>query len=95
MYQNIYFLIKNNNKKQKKDNNNKKEKKQEDKKKQYVLLTYLIESWISPGCSFEFNVVYVPREKNFCYATTTYEVHTFKNQNGRKSLRDIWDAMSS
>ena len=29
-----------------------------------VLLTYLIESSISPVCSYEFNVVYVQREKN-------------------------------
>ena len=35
----------------------------------WVLLTYLSESWISPGClwispgcSYEFNVVYVQRE---------------------------------
>ena len=25
----------------------------------FVLLTYLIESSISPGCSYDFNVVYV------------------------------------
>ena len=30
-----------------------------------VLLTYLIESWISPSCSYEFNVVYVQREKSY------------------------------
>ena len=29
-----------------------------------ILLTYLIESWISPGCSYEFSVVYVQREKS-------------------------------
>ena len=41
-----------------------------------VLLTYLIESWNSPGCSYEFNVVYVQRENHsICYATTAYEVH--------------------
>ena len=28
-----------------------------------VLLTYLTESWISPDYSYEFNVVYVQREK--------------------------------
>ena len=30
----------------------------------WVLLTYVIESWISPGCSCEFNVVYLQREKS-------------------------------
>ena len=29
-----------------------------------VLLTYLIESWISLGCSYKFNVVHVQREKS-------------------------------
>ena len=29
-----------------------------------LVLTYLIESWIYPGCSYEFNVVYVQREKS-------------------------------
>ena len=29
----------------------------------WVLLTYLIESLISPGCSSEFNVVYVQERK--------------------------------
>ena len=29
-----------------------------------VFLTYLVESWISPGCSYEYNVVYVQREKS-------------------------------
>ena len=29
-----------------------------------VLLTYVIESWISPGCSYEFNEVYVQQEKS-------------------------------
>ena len=28
-----------------------------------VLLTYLIKLWISTGCSYEFNVVYVQQEK--------------------------------
>ena len=45
-----------------------------------VLLTYLIESRISPACSYEFNVVYVQREKYLiCYTSTTYEICTFKN----------------
>ena len=30
------------------------------------------------------------RNHSFCYTTTTYEVHTFKNKNKRKSLRDIF-----
>ena len=55
-----------------------------------VLLTYLIESWISPGCSYEFNVVYMQREISICYTKTTYEGHTFKNENKRKSLRYIF-----
>ena len=36
-----------------------------------VLLTYLIESLISPGCSNEFNVVYAQQEKSqylLCYS---------------------------
>ena len=40
-----------------------------------VILTYLIESWISPGCSYEFNVVYMQREISICYTKTTYEGH--------------------
>ena len=46
-----------------------------------VLSAYLIESWISPGCSYEFNVVYVQHKQ---------EVHIFKNKNNRKSWRDIF-----
>ena len=54
-----------------------------------VLLTCLIELWISPSCSYEFNVAYVQREKSqHLYTTTTYQVHTFKNKK-IKSLRDI------
>ena len=46
-----------------------------------VLLTYLIESLISPGCSSEFNVVYVQWEEgSICYTTTKYQAHTFKNK---------------
>ena len=30
----------------------------------FVLLTYLIESSISPGCSYDFNVVYVQQKKS-------------------------------
>ena len=41
-----------------------------------VLLTYLIEIWISPGSSYEFNVVYVQREKfSIYYTTAAHEVH--------------------
>ena len=54
-------------------------------------LTYLIESWISPGCSYEFYVVYVQPDKSQYLSTATYEVHTFKKKNTRKSLRDILD----
>ena len=39
------------------------------------------ESWISPGCSHEFNVVFMQREKSQHLFATTYEVHTFKNNN--------------
>ena len=41
------------------------------------------ESWISSGCSYEFNVVYMQREKKsqICYTKTTYEVHAFKVEN--------------
>ena len=52
------------------------------------LLTYLIDSWISPGCSYEFNVVYVQREKFVHY--NNIQIHTFKIKNKRKSLRDIF-----
>ena len=58
-----------------------------------VLLTYLIESRISLGCSNKFNAVYVEREKlvlfhysSNCYTATTYKVNTFKNKNKRISL---------
>ena len=44
-----------------------------------VLSTYLIESLISPSCSYEYYVVYV-QWKKYCYTTTTYEVHTIKNK---------------
>ena len=45
-----------------------------------VLLTYLIELLIYPGCLYKFNAVYVQCEKySICYTTATYEVHTFKN----------------
>ena len=30
------------------------------------------------------------RNHSICYTTTTYEVHTFKNKNERKTLRDIF-----
>ena len=49
-----------------------------------VLLPYFIESRISSGCSYEFNVVYMQPEK------PSYEVHTFKNKNKRKPLRAIF-----
>ena len=50
------------------------------------LLIYLIESRIPPGCSYEFNVVYVQRKKYIVfYTTTTYEVYTFKSKNKRTS----------
>ena len=56
-----------------------------------VLLIYLIESGIPPGCSYELNVVYVQWKKYIvCYTTTTYEVHTFKNKNKKKSWRYIF-----
>ena len=29
-----------------------------------VFLTYVIEPWISPGCSYEFHVIYMQREKS-------------------------------
>ena len=49
-----------------------------------VLLTYLIESLIYPGCLYKFNAVYVQCEKySICYTTATYEVHTFKNKRMR------------
>ena len=49
-----------------------------------VLLTYVIESWFSPGCSNYFNIVYVQQE------TKQHKVNTFKNENNRISLRDIF-----
>ena len=51
-----------------------------------VLLIYLIESGIPPGCSYEFKVVYVQRKKCIVfYTTTTYKVYTFKSKNKRTS----------
>ena len=50
-------------------------------------LTDLIFSWISPGCSYEFIVVYVPREKSK-YTTTKYEVNTFKNKIKKENQSD-------
>ena len=56
-----------------------------------TFLTYLIETWISPGYAYEFKVVYVQPEKSqYFFTTTTYEVHTFKNKIKRKSLRVIF-----
>ena len=41
-----------------------------------------MESWISPGCSYEFNVVYCNETIHcICFTIATYEVHTFKNGN--------------
>ena len=51
-----------------------------------VPLTYLMEFWISPGCSWEFNEVYVQREKLFVIPLH-HEAHTFKNKNKRKSIK--------
>ena len=46
-----------------------------------VLLIYLIESLISPSCSYEFNVVYVQWDKySMFYTTARSEVHTLKNK---------------
>ena len=59
----------------------------------YVLLTYLIETWISPGLTCKFTLVYslcATREISICYTATTNEVYTFKNKNKRKSLREIF-----
>ena len=56
----------------------------------YVLLTYLIESWIFPGWSYEFNVVYVQQEKKpqyLLYYNYISTIHIFKNENERKSLK--------
>ena len=52
------------------------------------LLTYLTEPWMSPGCSYEFNVVYVQRENhNIFYTTATYEINTVKNKNKIKIIK--------
>ena len=32
-----------------------------------VLLTYCIESWVFPGCSYEFNVVYLQWQKRIVF----------------------------
>ena len=56
----------------------------------YVLLTYLIESWIFPGWSYEFNAVYVQQEKKpqyLLYYNYISTIHIFKNENERKSLK--------
>ena len=49
------------------------------------MTSYLIKSWITPACSYEFNVVYVQGEKS--EHLLDYNNITFKN---RKSLRDIF-----
>ena len=55
-----------------------------------VLLTYLIESSVSAGGSYEFNVVFVLQEKySTFHSTTTYEVYILKT-NKRKLLKDIF-----
>ena len=48
--------------------------------------------WVSPGFSYEFLMQLVCNERNhvICYATTPCEIHTFKNKNKTKSLRDIF-----
>ena len=40
-------------------------------------LTYLIEAWISPGCSYEFNLVYVKREQSqyLLYYNNIFNTH--------------------
>ena len=67
---NIYFQL---NKKQDKKRKETKEEKRisaenltgyNDIVCEFALCTYLMESWISPGCSYEFNVVYGQREKS-------------------------------
>ena len=42
-----------------------------------IILTYLIDSWISPGYSNEFNVVYVQREKSqyLLYYNNAWSTH--------------------
>ena len=73
------FLIKTKTNKPIKTRGQKKQKKLK-KKREYllsVLLTYLIESWISPGCSYEFNVAYVQREKSqyLLYYNNVWSTH--------------------
>ena len=51
-----------------------------------VYLTYLIESWISPGCSYELNTVYVQREKSQ-FLLYYYSI----KENKRKSLTPMFD----
>ena len=53
----------------------------------FVLLTYLIESWISPCCSCEFYQSCATRQINIYYTTTTYEVHTFKEKIWNKMIK--------
>ena len=51
-----------------------------------LLSTYLIESWISPACSYEFSVVYVQRGKSeYLLYCKTYEVHIFRNKQKNKN----------
>ena len=50
----------------------------------------VIELGISPGCSYELTIVYCNRRNHsICYTIITHKVHTFKNENERKSLRDV------
>ena len=88
----------NNNNNKSKITRRQKEKKLKEKReylwKWYTIISFvmstlndLIFSWISPGCSYEFIVVYVPREKSQ-YATTKYEVNTFKNKIKKENQSD-------
>ena len=52
-----------------------------------VLLTYLIESWVSLVCSYEFNLVYVQREKSqYCYVLQKHMKFTLSRTKIKKII---------
>ena len=53
-----------------------------------VLLTYLIELWISPGCLYEFDALYVQREKScyMLYYSNIWSTH-FQEQKFKKIIK--------
>ena len=54
-----------------------------------VVLAYVIKPWILPGYAYEFKVVYLQREISQYLLSYNNMKYTCKNENERKSVRDI------